>query len=670
MDEQHVTSWFSTIKAFILDDFFLSPNFSSIMTWLNDNLPPRLLLLTCLLAMVTASYGQNCSCPLPGQCSPCMGGINSMTLQYNGSVPGLTTIKDGTTVVYFGLLSAGNTITITGPGGDKFVNNQLYAYSPLLNTPIPSDCSLVLDPTFSYGFFTVLRASSEGGGNLCCASGTDTNASPRFTNIPTNITPTADAACTATVTWTPPTVVDCNLETFTSNYKPSDVFPLGTTIVTYTATDEDGASATCSFTVTVKDNSKPVLTTGTPDVSVQADANCMGNATWIPPVFSDNCTLTLTSTHAPGSMFPMGTTNVTYTAKDGQGNTTTYTFKVVVKDLTGPVASNCPSNIIVNVVAGCEVAVSWTPPVFTDSCTPVSVTSSHAPNTLFSVGSPTTVTYTAKDSYNNTTVCSFTVTIKDEIIPGMDNCPADIVVESSPNCTAMVNWSPPVFTDNCGLKSVTPSHTTGYSFPIGKTEVTYTAIDYSGNKIECKFNVTVKDLYAPVFTNCPADINVSTSNTNGQAYADWSPPLASDECSLASLTSSHEPGSSFPIGSTTVTYTAKDSFGNTTQCSFKVNVVWETVSLDITQLVTPDGNGENDTWIIGNIQQYENNKVTIVDRWGNVIYSTNQYDNELKVWTGQNNNGNTVPTGTYFYTITTYAGPNVIEKRGFIEVVN
>lgn len=640
------------------------------MTWLNANLFRRLLLLTFLLAGIAASYAQNCSCPPPGQCSPCMGGINSMTLQYNGTIPGLTTIWDGSTVVYFGLLSPGNSITITGSGGDKFVSNQLYVYSPLANPPIPSNCSLVLDPTFSYGSFTVLRATSVGGGNLCCATGTDINTPPEFTNIPSNITANAGTACTAAVTWTPPTVVDCNLETITSNYKPGDVFPLGTTIVTYTATDEDATSTTCTFTVTIKDNSKPVLASGTPDVPVQADATCVGKATWTPPVFSDNCSLTVTSTHAPGATFPIGTTTVTYTAKDGQGNTTTFAFKVIVKDMTGPVAANCPADIVVNVTTNCTATVSWTPPVFTDSCTPVSVTSSHLPNTQFSVGPPTTVTYTAKDNYNNATTCSFTVTVKDETIPSVSNCPSDIIVESSSNCMAIVNWTPPAFTDNCGLKDVTSSHVSGSSFPIGKTEITYAAVDHSGNVTECKFKVTVKDMYAPVITNCPADITVSTSNASGQAYTDWSPPSASDECMLESLTSSHAPGAAFTVGSTTVTYTAKDSFGNTTQCSFKVNVVWETVPLDITQLVTPDGNGENDIWIIGNIQQYENNKVTIVDRWGNVIYSANNYDNELNVWAGQNNSGATVPTGTYFYTITAYAGPNVIEKRGFIEVVN
>jgi gliding motility-associated-like protein len=77
----------------------------------------------------------------------------------------------------------------------------------------------------------------------------------------------------------------------------------------------------------------------------------------------------------------------------------------------------------------------------------------------------------------------------------------------------------------------------------------------------------------------------------------------------------------------------------------------------------------NDTWIIGNIELYKENKVTIVDRWGSVVYTESGYDNEQRVWRGRNAQGSLVPAGTYFYTISVRSGNQNSETRGFIEVV-
>ena len=57
----------------------------------------------------------------------------------------------------------------------------------------------------------------------------------------------------ATVSWTPPTASDNSGEavTLTSDYTPGDTFPIGTTTVTYKATDTNGNVGTSTFTVVV-----------------------------------------------------------------------------------------------------------------------------------------------------------------------------------------------------------------------------------------------------------------------------------------------------------------------------------------------------------------------------------------------------------------------------------
>jgi gliding motility-associated-like protein len=280
----------------------------------------------------------------------------------------------------------------------------------------------------------------------------------------------------------------------------------------------------------------------------------------------------------------------------------------------------------------------------------------------------TTVTYTAKDAVGNTTTSLFTVTVKDATPPAVANCPIDIVVQAATECSANATWTPPSFTDLCNTVTVTSSHSPGATFNAGSNTVTYTAKDAVGNIALCTFNVLVKDKNSPEFVSCPADTTISTTATGGVRYT-WTLPIATDPCSTPQLSSSYQPGDQFPVGLTTVVYTAKDASGNSSTCSFVVTVKQEQTKLDVAQLVTPDGNTVNDAWIIGNIELYKDNKVTVLDRWGSIVYSESGYNNEGRVWRGRNTQGNVVPSGTYYYTITVRSGNQNSESRGFIEVL-
>jgi hypothetical protein len=77
---------------------------------------------------------------------------------------------------------------------------------------------------------------------------------PVIANCPTDQTKdaTGRTGSCCNVYWTPPTATDnCCTPTLTSNYKPYDCFPVGKTVVIYTATDARGNKATCNFNVTV-----------------------------------------------------------------------------------------------------------------------------------------------------------------------------------------------------------------------------------------------------------------------------------------------------------------------------------------------------------------------------------------------------------------------------------
>ena len=155
---------------------------------------------------------------------------------------------------------------------------------------------------------------------------------PVIADCPADITQDSDAGvCEAVVTWAAPTASDnCAVTTFTSTHDSGDTFPVGSTTVTYTATDAAGNSTTCTFDVIVEDNEDPVIADCPADITQDSDAGvCEAVVTWAAPTASDNCAVTLTSDYSPGDTFPLGSTTVTYTATDGNGQTVTCTFDVI-----------------------------------------------------------------------------------------------------------------------------------------------------------------------------------------------------------------------------------------------------------------------------------------------------------------------------------------------------
>ena len=208
----------------------------------------------------------------------------------------------------------------------------------------------------------------------------------------------------------------------------------------------------------------------------------------------------------------------------------------------------------------------------------------------------------------------------------------------------------------------------GDEFTTGKTSVTYTAKDAIGNTGNYTFQIIVKDIGLPVIADCPADIVVSTGDPLGQVVK-WQSLTATDNCSQPKIEATHLSGTQFPLGSTQVTYTATDDAGNTATCSFAVVVQLSDAALTIPQIITPDGNGDNDEWYIENIDKFEANKVVVVDRWGSVIFSAQNYNNSHTVWKGTDASGRLMPTGTYFFTISVRSGSAWMEKKGFIELI-
>jgi gliding motility-associated-like protein len=125
----------------------------------------------------------------------------------------------------------------------------------------------------------------------------------------------------------------------------------------------------------------------------------------------------------------------------------------------------------------------------------------------------------------------------------------------------------------------------------------------------------------------------------------------------------------------TFTYTPNVNFNGSDQFTYqlcdadkdcdqvKVTVRIEDVILP-NQIITPNGDGQNDTFIIGGIEFYPNNRLTVFNRWGNEVYQKSGYLNDWDGFSNKSKVGSTaLPVGTYYY-ILDYG--NQKHKTGYV----
>jgi gliding motility-associated-like protein len=162
-------------------------------------------------------------------------------------------------------------------------------------------------------------------------------------------------------------------------------------------------------------------------------------------------------------------------------------------------------------------------------------------------------------------------------------------------------------------------------------------------------NITTFNFYGPMMRFMPD----STCLGVGSA-------LTVDSVSIEAYNSYTNPLGDIYTQSGQYTYTLGQTGGCPIQVVLNLTIIPD-LSFEFPNVITPNSDGTNDVFEIQNLP--ENTKVLILNRWGNIVFSSDNYQNN---WDGKDNSGKDLVDGVYFYKYTAQDGKT---GHGFVHLV-
>ncbi|WP_143144321.1 T9SS type B sorting domain-containing protein [Flaviramulus basaltis] len=465
---------------------------------------------------------------------------------------------------------------------------------------------------------------------------------------------------------------------------------LGTAVISY---EFCGVSTT--YPITVVPNSGPTIS------QIEDQETCPGTDILdLPFIIEDDATpvnsLVLTATSSNTDLIPndqivlggtdenrtvtlspvsgeSGTAIITITATDSDDMFSTMSFTVTFTDTTKPIAIT--QDIEVELDANGEVTITGAQinNGSTDDCTDVAnLTLAASPSsfTCANIGI-NTVTLTVTDASGNFETNTATVTIFDVTGPMVITQDISIELDAADEATITADQINNGSNDSCTnasdlILSVSPSSFTCAN--IGENTVTLTVIDTYGNENTETAIVTVTESNAPTVITQTLTVTIDDSGYVS-ITADQLDNGSSDSCGDVTFTASQLDFSCSDIGDNTVTLTVEDESGNTSSGSTIVTVIGNVYGcgIKVSEAITANGDGINDTWIIYNIEDHPNTSVRVFNRWGAEVYFSRDYKND---WNGHYYRGskNQLPSsGSYYYQVDV-DGDGTLDNQGWLYI--
>ena len=343
-----------------------------------------------------------------------------------------------------------------------------------------------------------------------------------------------------------------------TNDSPAE-FSLGETIVTWTASDSSGNSASATQLVTIIDTTSPTIT-APEDLTVEATSQNANVVSLGEPIANDSVSGVTITNDAP-SVFGLGETLITWSATDDAGNTASDTQLITIVDTTVP-SIQVPDDLTVEATSALENAVDIGTAIADDLVDVASITND-APQ-VFPYGD-TIVTWTATDTSGNSVSDSQIISVVDTTAPTLTP-PPNVTVEATAPTGNVVQIGTASTDDIIEVSSL--NNDAPDSFSLGETTIIWTSTDQDGNSVTATQLVSVVDTTAPelvipsdividaVSLETPVDVGVATSTD----LIDPNPVI------------SHDSIENFPLGSSIVTWSSVDMFGNSVSATQSIEV--------------------------------------------------------------------------------------------------
>ncbi|NQX96347.1 MAG: HYR domain-containing protein [Flavobacteriales bacterium] len=296
-------------------------------------------------------------------------------------------------------------------------------------------------------------------------------------------------------------------------------------------------------------------------------------------VYTSSCGVTQLTTTTSNSLVvtPGATTTYYIRGEDGAGCVDESTglcgsVTVIVQDITNPTIT-CPADQNESVNVSCQFSLpDYTGlAIASDNCGAVIVTQLPIAGTL--ITGATVVTLTVDDGNGNTASCNFNAIGVDNINPPIV-CPANQneSFDATCNFTLLDYTGLAVVADNCNpAPAVTQSPIAGTVIS-STTTITLTVNDGSGNTANCTFDVIPTDNTNPTIT-CPGNQTETVTALCNFTLPDYTGLVAAtDNCNPSPIVTQSPIAGTVITANATITMTADDGNGNTSTCTFDVNL--------------------------------------------------------------------------------------------------
>lgn len=364
---------------------------------------------------------------------------------------------------------------------------------------------------------------------------------------------------------------NCNDTTVAISASTFDCSAVGSTqAVTVDVVDNSGNSNSCVVDVTVLDTVSIKIACQDHNVSLDGSGNAMIIHGDVILNIEENCTsVTPSLSQYTFTTADLGANTITATATNENGETATCTSIVTVSDAGTPVALCQNLTVPLDATGNASITPAQVDNGSNDNVGITSTTLDQTSFTCSELGS-NTVTLTVTDDALNTSSCTATIEIVDNLAPTITCIDHTIALDNS-GVKSLTNSQLVTSTDNCGVNNVTASQNDFDCSNVGDNTVSVEVTDVNGNSSTCNANVVVFDNVGPQLT-C-VDITLPLDGT-GNAVINTGDVTSAivDDCGVPASSVTPFSFNNTNIGVNSVLVEAEDPDGNTSTCTAQVTI--------------------------------------------------------------------------------------------------